>query len=160
MPAPESTTARPLVDARIYPGLQRRGRYARLLVFVTQREMYAYVRSAGCPPGKDASAFCLDFTAVPGSGRRFAELVFSAGFNGRAFEYIPHECLHAVLRLPTRGQLAAAVAGGPDGEERFLAYPLGRMVASTVKAIYAVADGIAFERPVGKALKRMRELAA
>ena len=118
--------------------------------------MRAYVRSTGGAPGQ-ARAVCLDFTMVSDSGLRFAELVFSAGFNGKAVEYISHECLHAVMRLPTRGQLAKAVAG-MDDEERFLAYPLGRMVARVVKAIYAVADGIAFERPVGKALKRMREL--
>ena len=150
---------RPLVDARIYPGKIRSGRYARLLVFVTQREMRAYVRSAGGSPGKHARAFCLDFTAVSGSGLRFAELVFSAGFHGKASEQIAHECLHAVMRLCTLGQLAKAVAG-MDDEERFLAYPLGRMVARTVKAIYAVADGVAFERPVGKALKAMRRLVA
>ena len=149
---------KPLVVARIYPGKRRRGRYARLLVFVTKREMRAYVRSTGGQPGQ-ASAMCLDFTGVPDSGLRFAELVFSAGFHGRATEQIAHECLHAVMRLPTSGQLTKAVAG-MDGEERFLAYPLGRMVARTVKAIYAVADGLAFERPVGKALKRMRRLAA
>ena len=33
---------RPLVDARIYPGEHRRGRYAQLLVFVTQREYCEY----------------------------------------------------------------------------------------------------------------------
>ena len=146
----------PLIDARIYPGQQHRGRYARLLVFVTQREMYAYVRSTGGSPGR-GRAFCLDFTAVSGSGLRFAELVFSAGFHGKANEQISHECLHAVMRLPTRGQLARAVEG-MDGEERYLAYPLGRIVSRTIKAIYAVEDGIAFQRPRGNALKAMRRV--
>ena len=37
-----------------------------------------------------------------------------------------------------------------------MAYPLGRMVARSMEAIYAVVDGIAFRRPVGKALEEMR----
>ena len=147
----------PLIDARIYPGQQRRGRYARLLVFVTQREMYAYVRSTGGSPGRGSRAFCLDFTVVPGSGLRFAELVFSAGFHGKANEQISHECLHAVMRLPTRGHLTKAIAG-MAAEEKYLAYPLGRIVARTVKALYAVEDGLAFQQPRGNALKAMRRL--
>ena len=94
---------------------------------------YAYVRSTGGSPGKYSRAFCLDFTVVANSGLRFAELVFSAGFHGKANELIAHECLHAAMRLCTRGQIAKAVAGMAD-EERFLAYPLGRMVARTIKA--------------------------
>ena len=151
---------RPLVDAKIYPGKSSRGRYARLLVFVTQREMLAYVRSTGADNiGRSTRAMCLDFTAVPGSGPRFAELVFSAGFHGKANELIAHECLHAAMRFCTRGQIAKAVEG-MEAEERFLAYPLGRMVARTIKALYAVEDGIAFQQPRGNALKAMRRLVA
>ena len=61
------------------------------------------------------------------------------------------------MRFSTRGQLAKAVAG-MDDEERFLAYPLGRMVARTCKAIYEVEDGLAFQRPRGNALRAMRGL--
>ena len=147
----------PLVNARIYPGKIKGGRYARLLVFVTQREMYAYVRSTGVSPSVGARAFCLDFTVVSGSGLRFAELVFSAGFHGYATTQIAHECLHALMRLRTDAEVVSALAD-MDEEERLLAYPLGRMVARTCNAIHAIEDGIAFERPVGKALERMREL--
>ena len=95
---------------------------------------------------------CLDFTGV---GPHFAELVFSAGFCGQAFELISHECLHAVMMRCTRGQLTKAIASDDD-EERFLAYPLGRMVGRVVEEIYEVSNGIAFQRPVGHALKTMR----
>ena len=147
----------PLIDAKIYPGQRRRGRYARLLVFVTQREMYAYVRSTGASPGKHSRAFCLDFTVVSGSGLRFAELVFSAGFHGYATTQIAHECLHALLRLRTDTEVISALADMGE-EERLLAYPLGRMVARTCNAIHAVEDGLLFQQPRGNALKAMRSL--
>ena len=94
---------KPLVDAKIYPGTRRRGRYVRLLVFVTKREMLTYLRSVRAKPG-DASAMCLCFEEVSGS-RRGYEIVFSAGFSGRPANQIAHECLHATMRLCTRRQL-------------------------------------------------------
>ena len=148
---------RPLIDAKIYPEEHSQGRYARLLVFVTQREMYAYVRSTGVCPGKDSRAFCLDFTVVSGSGLRFAELVFSAGFHGYASTHIAHECLHALLRLRTDAEVVSAL-GSMDEEERLLAYPLGRMVSQTANAIWAVDDGLAYQQPRGNALKAMRRV--
>ena len=149
----------PLIDARIYPGQRRRGRYARLLVFVTQREMYAYVRSVGGTPGRYTRAMCLDFTHVEYRGGCFVELLFSAGFHGRSNEHIAHECLHAVLRLCSDSQRAKALSS-MDDEERFLAYPLGLLVRRSMNAIYAVEDGIAFRQPRGNALKAMRRLVA
>ena len=147
----------PLVDARIYPGKIKGGRYARLLVFVTQREMYAYVRAAGLSPGRGSRAFCLDYTVVSGSGLRFAELVFSAGFHGYASTHIAHECLHALLRLRTDAEVVSAL-GNMEEEERLLAYPLGRMVAQTGNAIWAIENGLAFQQPLGNALKAMRRV--
>ena len=79
------------------------------------------------------------------------------GSTGRQAEYIAHECLHAVLRLCSDGQLAKALSSTAD-EERFLAYPLGRLVSRVMTAIYDVEDGIAFKQPRGKALKTMRGL--
>ena len=149
---------RPLVDARIYSGERCRGRHARLLVFVTQRELHAYVRSTGATADRHTRAMCLDFTADQ-QGPYVVELVFSAGFHGRANEYIAHECMHAVLRLCSDGQLAKALSN-IDDEERFFAYPLGRLVGRVMTAIYEVEDGIAFKRPVGDALKTMRRLVA
>ena len=151
---------RPLVDARIYPGSRRRGRYARLLVFVTKREMRAYLRRRKRPVTRDTAAMCSPIHRWLHVDRRvprtcFAELVFSAGFDGRANEFISHECLHALLRLRTDAQIASAL-DEMDDEERFMAYPLGRMVSRTVAAIYAAGDGIVFHRPVGAALKAMR----
>ena len=148
---------RPLVDSRIYPGQGRRGRYARLLVFVTQREMYAYVRASGLSPGRGARAFCLDSTVVSGSGLRFADLVFQAGFHGYASAHIAHECLHALLRLRTDAEVVSALADMEE-EERLLAYPLGRMVSRTGNAIWAIENGLAFQQPRGNALKAMRRV--
>ena len=147
---------RPLVDAKIYSGERCRGRHARLLVFVTQREMYEYVRSTGCTADRHTRAMCLDFTMEPGP--RVVELVFSAGFNGHANEYISHECLHAVLRLCSDSQLAKALSH-IDDEERFLAYPLGRMVRRVMSAIHDTGDSLPFYRPVGRRLKAMRAIA-
>ena len=147
--------SRPLIDARIHPGRSPQGRYARLLVFVTVREMQAYIRSTGMTPSRYARGICLDFT---GPGSCFAEIVFSAGFYGKATELIAHECMHAVLRLRTDDEVMSALAD-MNKEERLLAYPLGRMVARTAKAIYAVDDGIAFNQPRGNALKAMRRAA-
>ena len=107
--------------------------------------------------GGALATFCLDFTVVSGSGLRFAELVFSAGFYGYATTQIVHECLHALLRLRTDAEVVSAL-GDMDQEERLLAYPLGRMVARTCNAIYAVEDGLAFQQPRGNALKAMRRL--
>ena len=150
----------PLIDARIYPGKRRRGRYARLLVFVTEREMYEYLRVRGVIVNRYTSAMCLDLTAETTTDKRcFAEIVFSAGFHGKANEFVAHECLHAVLRLCSDSQRAKALSG-IDDEERFLAYPLGRMVSHVLTAIYAVEDGIAFRQPRGNALKAMRRLVA
>ena len=149
---------RPLVDARIYPGERCRGRHARLLVFVTQREMYEYVRSTGAVVERNTRGMCLDFTMVSGSGPRVVELVFSAGFHGRANEYIAHECLHAVMRLCSDRQLAKALSD-TDDEERFLAYPLGRMVRRVMSAIHDTGDSLPFYRPVGRRLKAMRAIA-
>ena len=149
---------RPIVDTRIYPGTRRRGRYARLLVFVTQREMYEYLRSTGVTVGRHTRAMCLDFTGVTAYGQCFAELIFSAGFNGRPNEYIAHECFHAVMRLRSDGQLAKALSN-MDDEERFLAYPLGWMVRRVTNAVQDIGGGIAFHRPVGRQLKAMRAIA-
>ena len=99
---------------------------------------------------------CLDFTHV--KYQCFAELLFSAGFNGCPNEYIAHECFHAVMRLCSKRQLAKAVSGMYD-EERFLAYPLGRMVRRVTNAIHDTGDGLAFYRPVGRRLKAMRAIA-
>ena len=147
---------RPLVDAKIYSGKRCRGRHARLLVFVTQREMYSYLRSTGVTALRHTRGMCLDFTVEPGP--RVVELVFSAGFHGRSNEYIAHECLHAVLRLCSDRQLAEALSN-MDAEERHLAYPLGRMVARVVAAIHDTGDGLAFYRPLGRRLKAMRAIA-
>ena len=149
---------RPIVFARIYPGKRRRGRYTRLLVFVTQREMYEYLRSAGVTVGRHTRAMCLDFSHVAYRGGCVAELLFSAGFNGRPNEHIAHECFHAVMRLRSDGQLAKALSS-MDDEERFLAYPLGRMVRRVTNAVHDIGGGIAFHRPVGRQLKAMRAIA-
>ena len=145
----------PLVDAKIYLGQRRRGPHVRLLVFITQREMYAYARSNGFVIGRYIRGMCLDFTMD--TGPRDVEIVFSAGFNANALEYIVHECMHAVLRMRSDSQLAKALSNADD-EERFLAYPIGRMASRVVTAIDAVKDGIAFCRPVGAALKEMRAI--
>ena len=149
----------PLIAAKIYPGRHKRGQYARLLVFVTQREMYAYLRSAGVRPChlKYSVACCLGYTKVSGSALHFADLVFSAGFNRYSSTHIPHECLHALLQLRTDAEVVSAL-GDPDKEEHLLAYPLGRMVGRTIDAIYAVEDGLAFQQPRGNALKAMRRV--
>ena len=150
-------TVRPLINERIYPGLRRRGRYARLLVFVTQREMNTHARSMGVTCERWTRAMCLDFTHVDNRGGCFAELLFSAGFNGMPNEHIAHECLHAVLRLRSNGQLAKALSN-IDDEERFLAYPLGRMVRRVTNAIHDIDDGLAFFQPKGRRLKAMRAI--
>ena len=82
-------------------------------------------------------------SATPDSGLRFAELVFSAGFCGRAFELISHECLHAVMMRCTRGQLAKAC--GERTTMRSNSWPIRSVAwwAATVEEIYAVQDGIA-----------------
>ena len=144
----------PLIAAKIYPARHKRGRYARLLVFVTQREMYAYIRSIGVCPGKHTRACCIE---VSGSGLHFADLVFSAGFHGYSMPNIAHECLHALLRLRTDAEVVSAL-GDMDKEEHLLAYPLGRMVGRTIDAIFAVEDGLAFQQPRGNALKAMRRV--
>ena len=151
-------TVRPLVDVRIYPGTRPRGRYAQLLVFVTQREMIRYARSKGVTADRYTRAMCLDFTHVEGREGSFVELLFSAGFNGCPNEHIAHECLHAVMRLRSNSQLAKALSN-IDDEERFLAYPLGRMVRRVTNAIHDTREGLAFYRPRGRRLKEMRELA-
>ena len=149
---------RPLVDAKIYPAKRRQGRYARLLVFVTVREMQAYIRSTGVTPGRYTRAMCLDFTVIPGAGLCFAEIVFSAGFRGRANEIISHECLHALMRLRTDAEVVSALYD-QDKEELLLAYPLGRMVARICWEIHKVEDSLAFYPPRGNALKAMRRVA-
>ena len=148
---------RPLINERIYPWTTRRGRYARLLVFVTQREMNTYARSMGVTSERWTRALCLDFTHVENRGGCFAELLFTAGFNGRPNEHIAHECLHAVMRLCSDRQLAKALSNLAD-EERYLAYPLGRMVRRVTNAIHESHDGLAFHRPLGRRLKTMRAI--
>ena len=78
-------------------------------------------------------------------------------FNGCPNEHIAHECLHAVMRLCSNSQMAKALSN-IDDEERFLAYPLGRMVRRVTNAIHDTHEGLAFYRPVGRRLKAMREL--
>ena len=136
---------------------RRRGRYARLLVFVTQREMIRYARETGVTADRYTRAMCLDFTHVEGREGSFVELLFSAGFNGCPNEQIAHECLHAVMRLCSDSQMAKALSN-MDDEERFLAYPLGRMVRRVTNAIHDFHDGLAFYRPIGRRLKTMRAI--
>ena len=150
-------TVRALINERIHPWAARRGRYARLLVFVTQREMNKYARSAGVTVERDTRAMCLDFSHVDNRGGCFVELLFSAGFNGRPNDYIAHECLHAVMRLCSDSQLAKALSN-IDDEERFLAYPLGRMVRRVTNAIHDTHKGLAFYSPTGRRLKAMRAI--
>ena len=150
----------PLIDARIYPGQRRRGRYARLLVFVTKRELHAYLTRRKRTALRDTAAMCTAIDRRFHVDRRvpsecFAEMVFSAGFGGIANEIISHECLHALLILRTKAQVVSALGDMAD-EERFLAYPLGRLVRRSMKSIYDVEDGIAFMQPRGNALKKMR----
>ena len=131
-------------------------------MFVTTRELYAYLRGRNREVGRYTAAMCTPIDrrfhvdrSVPAECA--AEMVFSAGFRGRSVEHLAHECLHALLILRTRAQMASALSD-MDAEERLLAYPFGRLMSRAVKAIWDVEDGIAFKRPVGAALKTMRRL--
>ena len=153
---------KPLIDARIYPGERRSGRYARFLVFVTKRELHAYLRRRKRSVSRDTAAMCTPIDRRFHVDRRvpracFAEITCSVGFGGIANELIAHECLHALLILRTESQVVSALRDMAF-EERLLAYPLGRMVRRIMNAIYAVEDGIAFLQPRGNALKTMRRL--
>lgn len=149
---------KPLISERIYAGKAKRGRFARLLVFVTQQDMCRYARSKHVAMDRYTRALCLDFTKVRSYGLCFAELIFSAGFYGRPNEHIAHECLHAVMRLCSDRQLSKAISNMED-EERFIAYPLGRMVRRVTNAIHETRNGLALYAPVGRNLKTMRAIA-
>ena len=152
--------AKPFIDERIYPWRTRRGRYARLLVFATQREMYQHARSRGGTIERNTRAICMEYAidVKKSKPQHTIDMLFSAGFFGKPNEQVSHECLHAVIRFCSNKQLIKAMKTVED-EERYLAYPLGRMVRRVFNAIHDTKDSLALYAPVGRKLQEMRTLA-